>query len=165
MFLHESIYHIGFNMLSLYFVGRPLEMVIGRARFLTIFLVGGVAGDVLAFCLTPLNVPTLGASGAIFAVFGTLIVVARRAGMNLRGMIGILVLNLVFSFSGGLTGTAISWQAHIGGLVAGVLLGLVLVRARGRHGTVLQVASIAAVLVIIVVAVLARTADLGGSLV
>lgn len=159
VFLHESYLHVGLNMLSLYFVGRPIEAALGRVRYLGVFLVGGLAGSAAAYVLADPGEPSLGASGAIFAVFGTLIVVARRVGADLRGMIGILVLNLALSFTGG-----ISWQAHIGGLVAGLLLGLVLVRAPQRHRSLVQAAGFAVVLALVVVAVLARTADLGGSI-
>lgn len=159
IFLHQSVIHIGVNMMSLYFVGRPLEISLGRVRFLAVFFIGGLGGSAAAYVLSP-QAPTIGASGAIFAVFGTLIVVARKVGADLRGMIGILVLNLVLSFSGN-----ISWQAHIGGLVSGLLMGLALVRTRGRHSTLIQAAGVAAVFVIVVVAVVAKTAQLGGSLV
>lgn len=159
VFLHESLLHIGFNMMSLWFIGRPLESALGRARYLGVFVVGGLAGSATAYWLTDPAQPSLGASGAVFALFGTLLVIARSVHADLRSMIGILVLNLVFSFTGG-----ISWQAHVGGLVAGLLLGLVLVRApRGRRAAV-TVGAFVVVLVVLAVAVATRTADLGGSL-
>lgn len=159
IFLHESLIHIGFNMVSLYFVGRPLEIALGRARYLTVFFVGGLAGSVAAYVLAAPDAASLGASGAIFALFGTFLVVARSMGGDLRSMLGILVVNLVFSFTGG-----ISWQAHIGGLVAGLLLGLVLVRAPRAHRVPVTVAAVVVLLAVLAVAVVARTSDLGGSL-
>jgi membrane associated rhomboid family serine protease len=159
IFLHESIVHIGLNMLSLYFVGRPVEAAQGRSRYLAVFFVGGLAGSAAAYLASPRQL-SLGASGAIFAVFGTLIVVARKVGADLRGMIGILAINLFFSFAD----KGISWQAHIGGLVAGLLMGIAFVAAPRRHRTLVQVAGIVVVLAIVIVIVVARTANLGGTL-
>ncbi len=160
VFLHESIIHIGFNMVSLYFVGRPLEVALGRARFLAVFFVGGLAGSVAAYVLAAPDSPSLGASGAIFALFGAFLVVARSIGGDVRSMLGILVVNLVYSFAV----PGISWQAHVGGLVAGLLLGLVLVRAPRAHRVPVTVAAVVVLLAVLAVAVVARTSDLGGSL-
>ena len=102
-----------------------------------------------------------GRPGAIFAVFGALIVLARRVGADLRGMVGLLVLNLALTFFR----PGISWQAHIGGLVAGVLLGFVLGWAPRHRRTLVQVAGFVAVFAVVVVVVVLRTADLGGTLV
>jgi membrane associated rhomboid family serine protease len=140
MFLHFNWYHIGLNMLSLYFVGRPVEQVYGRWRFLLIYFGTGIFGGILL--LTFSDIPALGASGAIFGVFGALGVFLwynRRAfGSAMFGQwIFWLVLNLVFTF--GYSNIAVS--DHIGGLSMGLLLGLLLmpgfwtpVRIRMRRG-------------------------------
>lgn len=131
-FLHASLFHIGGNMLLLYFLGRILEPAIGTPRFLAIYFVSLFAGSLGALIFTPDGL-SLGASGAVFGVLGAGFVIARGRGVeSLASSIGFLiVLNLAISF--GVPG--ISVGAHIGGLVAGVLCaGLVLAGERGMLG-------------------------------
>lgn len=118
-FLHGSIVHIGVNMLSLYWLGRFIELVLKPLRMTIVYFVSlVVSGLSIVYFSTP-NIPTLGASGAIFGLFGALFAIGLKLGDRgrdlVRSNIGILVLNLVFSFSF----PGISWQAHIGGLIAG----------------------------------------------
>lgn len=140
MFLHVNYLHVGLNMLSLYFIGRPVEQVYGRWRFLLIYFGTGIFGGILVLFLS--NAPTLGASGAIFGVFGALGIFLwynRRAfgSAMLSQWIFWLVLNLAFTFGFG----DISVSGHIGGLSMGLILGLLLmpgfwtpVRARLHRG-------------------------------
>lgn len=121
-FLHENLLHIAVNMYSLYVLGRFVEPVLGSARMLLVYFVSLlVAGFSVVYFSNPDSV-TLGASGAIFGVFGALFAVGfkfGRRGMDLvKSMLPILVLNLVFTFAV----PAISWQAHVGGLLAGFIL-------------------------------------------
>lgn len=125
MFLHVSWYHVGLNMLSLYFIGRPVEQVYGRWRYLLIYFGTGIFGGILVLFLS--DAPVLGASGAIFGVFGALGVFLwynRRAfgGAMLSQWIFWLILNLAFTFGFG----DISVSGHIGGLSMGLILGLLL---------------------------------------
>ena len=142
MFLHESIEHIGLNMLSLFFVGVITERIFGGRRYLVIYLVGGLLAGVVQAVATP-SVPSLGASGAIFAIFGAFgafLFLRRRAlGPVANSLIGQwlfwLVLNLVFGFAVPGIGVA----DHIGGLVAGFVLGAIFISAgprSRRSGTV-----------------------------
>lgn len=119
-FLHESIWHIGMNMFSLWFVGRSLEPAIGKTYFAAIYFTALLAGSFGATWFTPIS-PTLGASGAIFGVFGALIMVARARRIPLwqSGLMPILLLNLVFTL--GVPG--VSAGGHAGGLLAGVATG------------------------------------------
>lgn len=119
-FLHESIIHIGFNMFSLWFVGRSLEPAIGRAYFAAIYFTALLAGSFGALLFTP-DVPTLGASGAIFGVFGALIMVARARRIPLwqSGLIPILLFNFVYTLS--VAGVSIG--GHLGGVLAGFATG------------------------------------------
>jgi membrane associated rhomboid family serine protease len=124
MFLHANLIHIAFNMWALWVVGSYLERIMGPVRFLLLYLVAGLAGSVLVLVAGPAYVPTVGASGAIFGVFGALFAWAFLSrgrdfvADQLVRQIGILLLlNLVITF--GWRG-AISWQAHIGGLIGGV---------------------------------------------
>jgi membrane associated rhomboid family serine protease len=120
LFLHSGILHIAFNMWALWIVGGFMEQVVGRTKFVILYFVSGFAGSVLVLVAAP-DVVVVGASGAIFGVFGALAVHAflnRGRDFQSRSLLGnvlfLLVINLVFSFTGG-----ISWQAHIGGLIGG----------------------------------------------
>ena len=119
-FLHESIIHIGFNMLSLWFVGRSLEPAIGKVYFAAIYFTALLAGSFGALLFTP-GAPTLGASGAIFGIFGALIMVARARRIPLwqTGLLPILLINLVYTLS--VTGVSIG--GHLGGVLSGFITG------------------------------------------
>jgi len=138
MFLHANLLHIGLNMLSLYFIGVITERVFGTGRFLIIYFLSGIVGGLAQFGLDIyMNTPgaAVGASGAIFGVFGALgafFLLRRRAlGPAGNALIGQwffwLLINLVFSFSV----PGIAAFDHIGGLAAGLVLGALLL-PRGR---------------------------------
>ncbi len=146
-FLHSpsSLLHIVFNMIALYMVGPYLEAALGRARYLTLYLVSAVGGSVGMVVLAPVLGPgawataAVGASGAVFGLFGAVLVVLRRLGNSAGGIIGVIVINGVLSFV--LPGVA--WQAHLGGLVTGALLGAAYAYApAGRQKTVSVLASV-----------------------
>ncbi|MGW1953623.1 rhomboid family intramembrane serine protease [Streptomyces sp. NPDC001920] len=157
VFTHEAIWHIAFNMLSLWWLGGPLEAALGRARYLTVYLVSGLAGSTLAYLLTSPATATLGASGAVFGLFGATAVLMRRLNQDMRPIIALLAINLILTFSPGFN---ISWQAHIGGLVAGVITGYAMVHAPRRHRALVQYGTSALVLVAVVLLTLLRTAQL-----
>ncbi len=121
-FLHASLFHIGGNMLLLFFLGRILEPGIGTARFLAIYFVSLFAGSLGALLLTPDSL-SFGASGAVFGVLGATFVIARGRGVDaLASSVGILILlNIAFSF--GVAGISIG--AHLGGLAAGFICALI----------------------------------------
>jgi len=122
MFLHSGIFHILFNMWALWVVGGVMEPMIGSARFAGIYFVSGFAGNVVAFAIAPPTTVMVGASTAIFGIFGALFVLglhdrsAWASGM-VRGIGFLLLINLVITF----LFPGISWQGHIGGLIGGVL--------------------------------------------
>ena len=95
-----QIWHIGFNMLALWILGPQLEMVVGRARFLALYLLSALAGSALVFWASPEYQATLGASGAIFGLLGALLVVAYKVGGDVRGILMWLGLNAVITFWG-----------------------------------------------------------------
>jgi membrane associated rhomboid family serine protease len=120
MFLHASLLHIGSNMVSLYFIGPITEQLLGRLRFALVYFVGGIAGNAVSFFFMPSLSQALGASGAISAVFGCLIVVGLRQKILDPGMIAVVVvLNVVIP----LNNSGIDWRAHLGGALAGALIG------------------------------------------
>jgi len=127
-FLHGSDMHIIFNMIALFQVGTFVEMIYGTARMAIIYLLAAIGGGLAVTYLTP-DVVTIGASGAIFGLFGALAVAGFRLGDRGRDIMrqtsGIIVINLIIGFIPGLN---ISYQGHIGGLIAGTLCGLLLYR-------------------------------------
>jgi membrane associated rhomboid family serine protease len=131
-FLHASLWHIGGNMLLLFFLGRILEPGIGTPRFVALYFVSLLAGSFGALLATPDSL-TLGASGAVFGVLAATFVIARGRGVDaLASSVGILILiNLAFSL--GVRG--ISLGAHLGGLAAGFLCALLVIAGeRGMLG-------------------------------
>jgi membrane associated rhomboid family serine protease len=156
MFAHEAIWHIAFNMLSLWWLGGPLEAALGRVRYLALYLVSGLAGSALTYVLASPSSGSLGASGAIFGLFGATAVLMRRLQYDMRPIIALLVINLIFTFGW----SNIAWQAHIGGLVAGVVIGYGMVHAPRERRTLVQYGSCALVLAAVVVMTLLRTAQL-----
>jgi membrane associated rhomboid family serine protease len=121
-FLHGGLIHIGVNMISLWFLGRFIEYALGPWRMLLVYMVSLVASGLGVVYFSAPTVPTIGASGAIFGLFGALFAIGLRLGrpgMDLvRANLGILILNLIITF----TVPAISWQAHVAGLLAGFVL-------------------------------------------
>ncbi|MFE9645266.1 rhomboid family intramembrane serine protease [Streptomyces sp. NPDC006365] len=156
MFLHGSVIHIAFNMLSLWWIGGPLEAALGRARYIALYAISGLAGSGLTYLLAEPNQPSLGASGAIFGLFGATAILMRRLNYDMRPVIALLVINLIFTFGW----SNIAWEAHIGGLVGGVVIGYAMVHApRGRRALI-QYGVCALVLVAVVVMTLIRTGQL-----
>jgi membrane associated rhomboid family serine protease len=129
-FLHDGLFHILVNMLSLYWLGMVLEPAIGSVNFAAVYLASLLAGSFGALLFSP-GVPSVGASGAIFGIFGALIVVAYRRGIPIwqSGLGFVLVLNLVISF----TFRGISIGAHLAGLVAGLIAGLMVIELAERR--------------------------------
>jgi len=146
MFLHASFFHLLINMYSLFFVGSIMEQLIGRWRFLLLYLASGRAGSAGALLLSPLT-PTVGASGAIFGVLGGLFILERRGNIATGGQIaGLIVLNLVITFA---FSSSISVGGHIGGLIGGMILMVALLHF--RRSALYSVAAVAAVAVASVV--------------
>ncbi|GAA2315934.1 rhomboid family intramembrane serine protease [Streptomyces kunmingensis] len=157
MFLHGSYLHIAFNLLSLWWIGGPLEAALGRARYLSLYFVSGLAGSALSYLLADPAQGSLGASGAIFGLFGATAILMRRLNYDLRPLIGLLVINLIFTFNPAFN---ISWQAHIGGLVGGLVVGYAMVHASRERRALVQYGVCALVLVVVLVTVVVRTAQL-----
>ncbi|MFE8017105.1 rhomboid family intramembrane serine protease [Streptomyces antibioticus] len=155
-FAHEATWHFAFNMLSLWWLGGPLEQALGRARYLTLFLVSGLAGSALSYVLASPSTATLGASGAVYGLFGAMAVLMRRLRQDMRPIIALLAINLALTF--GVSG--ISWQAHVGGLVAGVVMSYGMVHAPREHRSLVQFGTCALVLAVVLGATLLRTLQL-----
>lgn len=123
-FLHDGPYHLGFNCFALWLLGRSLEQFLGRVRFVTLYFVAILGGSMGVLLLEP-NALAVGASGGIFGLFGAMAIVQRSIGMSVwaSGLGPILALNLVLTF----VVSRISVGGHIGGLIAGGLVGLIYV--------------------------------------
>ncbi len=133
-FVHAGIWHLVLNMYALYLAGSALEPAIGRTRFAGIYLLSAVAGNTaVALISDPYSqswvTATVGASGAVFGVFGALFVLMRQFDANARSLFIVIVANLVLGF---LPGMNISWESHVGGLLAGGVLMAVLLIGRAQ---------------------------------
>ena len=155
-FLQANLIHIGFNMFALFFLGRILEPGIGTPRFVALYLASLFAGSFGALLLDP-NALTIGASGAVFGIFGATFVIARERRIEgLASSIGIvLLLNLAITFGN----PEISIGGHLGGLAAGVLCALVIVAGErgilGRNRLPLELAAMVAVAVLSIASAIA----------
>ncbi|GAA2847229.1 rhomboid family intramembrane serine protease [Nonomuraea rubra] len=152
-FVHGGVFHILFNCWALYVVGPYLERAFGHVRYAALYLISALGGSVLGLWLDPLGQPTVGASGAIFGLFGAVFVVGRKLNMDVRGIAVLIALNLAITF----LVPGISWTGHVGGLITGSLLAGALAYAPKNSRTLWQVLAIAAVLVLLAVLVLVRT--------
>ncbi len=135
-FLHSSFWHIGLNMLALWMLGRSLEPLLGHGRFVTLYLLSALGGSIGVSLLAP-GIWVVGASGAVFGLLGAILVIGRHIGANITGILIVLAINLAIGF---LPGSSIAWQAHLGGLVTGALIGLIFARTRTRAARSLQIA-------------------------
>jgi membrane associated rhomboid family serine protease len=149
-----------FNMWALVFVGPSLEGLLGRARFLAVYLVSAVGGGVMYYFLALPYYPAVGASGAIFGLFGAWFVVSKRLRLDTRGIVVLIAINLALSF---FFHNIIAWQDHIGGLLTGALLTAAYAYAPRRNRAVIQVLATVAVVALIVVAVVIRNGQLTGA--
>ncbi|MBK0420340.1 rhomboid family intramembrane serine protease [Leucobacter sp. CSA1] len=148
MFTHSVgfLLHILFNMLALWIFGRNLEQMIGRTRFLLLYLfsgVGGALGVMFWVYADPYTIgtPTVGASGAIFGIMAATLVAFRAARVNVTSLAVLIAVNFGIGL---LPGTNVSWQAHLGGMVVGALTMWLLVATRGPRRRSVQIAGLSA---------------------
>jgi membrane associated rhomboid family serine protease len=146
-----------FNMWALVFVGPSLEGLLGRARFLAVYLLSAVGGGVMYYFLAPQNEPAVGASGAIFGLFGAWFVVSKRLRLDTRGIVILIAINLALSF---FLHNIIAWQDHIGGLLTGALLTAAYAYAPRKNRVAVQVFATVVIVALIAVAVVVRNGQL-----
>lgn len=144
-FLHLSITHIALNMVALYFVGLPLERVVGRWRFLVIYFLSLLGGSVAVMLFADPDSGAVGASGAIFGLMGALVAVFLRFRYDLRQVVFVVVINLGITF----VIPGISWQAHVGGLVVGGLAGAAMVYPPAKSRLAWQIGASVGLLVVL----------------
>lgn len=164
-FLHspDFILHIVMNMYALWILGPYLEGLLGRLRFTALYVLSALGGSVGYFLIVPASADpgsgwwtgAVGASGAIFGLFAALVIVNRKLGRDIGGVIGVIAINAVLGF----TVAGIAWQAHLGGLATGALVAALFAAPspRLRRGAV-QVAALVGLAVLLFALVLAKAA-------
>jgi membrane associated rhomboid family serine protease len=152
-FLHLSLVHILFNMWGLWVLGKPLEARLGRVRFGVLYAVSLFAGSTVSYVFANPQGASVGASGAIFGLAGGMIVMAKRMQWNLSWLVGIVALNFLLPF----VVANIDWHAHVGGLVAGMIVTAAFVYPPPRLRVVSAVVVVAVVMAVCVGLVAHRT--------
>ena len=162
-FLHSQgfILHIVLNMYMLWIFGQALEPLLGRLRFLAVYVLSAIGGSVGYLLLTPAYIPgqpvsgVVGASGAIFGLFGAMLVVQRHRGGDTKQLWILSAINGAIGF----LVPQIAWRAHLGGLVTGALCAAVIAYVpRGRRQGLLQLVGLIAVVCVLVAATALRVA-------
>jgi membrane associated rhomboid family serine protease len=151
-FTHVQPWHIGINMLVLWFIGPQLERVLGRVRFLMVYLCSAVVASVFVFWFSAPHSLTVGASGAIFGMLGAMLVIGWKIKADVNVLLIWLAIIGVITF----TIPNVSWQGHLGGFVGGALVAALLVFAPRERRALLQWSGIAGLLVVLLVATLVR---------
>lgn len=151
MFLHAGVIHLALNMWALWVVGRVIEQALGPGRFLGLYLVSGLGGSLAVYLFTGPYL-TVGASGAIFGLFGALFILLRRVGRDASSMLSLIVINVIFTF----LVPGISIAGHLGGLATGTVAALGLAYAPKKNRTLIQYGCLAAIFVVIVVVAVLR---------
>ncbi|MGO3148051.1 MAG: rhomboid family intramembrane serine protease [Leucobacter sp.] len=156
MFTHSVTFlpHILFNMLALFIFGRHLESILGRVRYLVLYLLAGIGGSLgvmLWGYAQPSDIftPTVGASGAIFGVLAATVVAFRAMNTNVTSLVVLLAINFGIGF---MPGANVSWQAHLGGMIVGALATWLIVRTRGprlKRRQIIGLVSLGVVLVLL----------------
>ncbi len=154
-FLHASILHIAFNMYALYLFGPFVEEALGTRRFIVAYVTMAVVASVFVYWLSDPRGFTVGASGAVFGLFGLALVLLVHRKQDVRALLVLLAINALISTQGN-----ISWQGHLGGFVAGLVLGLAVALPPRQRRTLVQVVVLAGVWLAAVAAVALRTATL-----
>lgn len=149
-FLHSTgfLLHIGFNMYALWIIGQALEPLLGRSRFLALYLIAAFGGSVGVLLLSNPLQPVVGASGAVFGLFGAMLIVQRRRGGDVRQLVVLIAINTVLGFAV----SGISWQAHLGGLLAGsAAAAIIAYTPRSRNRSLIQWSGLVALTLLLVV--------------
>jgi membrane associated rhomboid family serine protease len=143
MFIHYGLIHIALNMYTLWYIGRPLERLLGPVRFAALYLICGIGGNVACYLFSPSQL-SAGASTAIFGLFGALFIMLRKLNLNANQLLPIIVINLVITF----TASDISRAGHIGGLITGLAVGYAFAHAPQARRTQIQTGAVVVALII-----------------
>lgn len=157
-FVHTGVTHLLFNMVAIGLIGTNLERVLGRSRYLALFLVSCLTAGTAVYWLSPPAAVTYGASGGVFGLLAAALIVYRKQGYDVTALLVLLAINLFFTFSV----PNISWQGHIGGLVGGLVAAAALAYAPRQRRTLLQVAAFAGLTALCLLLIAVRTLALAG---
>jgi membrane associated rhomboid family serine protease len=157
VFTHVEIWHVAMNMFALFIFGPALEGIIGRARFLAVYLVSGLASSVLVLFLSSQYGSTVGASGALFGLLGALLVMARKARLNSQWLMQNLAIGVVITVVGW---RMISWQGHLGGFLGGVVAAAIVAYAPKANRSLVQWGGLAVLTVVLLGLAALRVATL-----
>ncbi|GAA4678958.1 rhomboid family intramembrane serine protease [Phytohabitans rumicis] len=155
MFIHYGLIHLLLNMWALWVLGRNLEAVLGPVRFLSLYLLAGLGGNVACYLFSPDSL-SAGASTSIFGLFAAFFIILRKLKRDTSAVIGILVVNLVLTFAV----SSISIAGHLGGLVTGAIVGVILAYAPQAKRALIQAAGCGAVLLALAAATALQVAAL-----
>ncbi|MDQ5973287.1 MAG: Rhomboid family intrarane serine protease [Actinomycetota bacterium] len=155
-FLHGSFLHIAFNMYVLFALGPTLERILGHSRYLILYVLAAIGGGVASYVFSDMRTVSVGASGAIFGLMGALVVAGRRLRYDVTQVLVLLGINVVIGF----IASGVDWRAHLGGLVTGALVAAIMVLPSPRHRMAVQVGGILALLGVMAVLVMWRTAQI-----
>jgi rhomboid protease GluP len=123
---HGGLLHLGFNMYALLVLGNPIEEAYGKNKFLIVFFASLIAGSLTSAYFASIYSASVGASGAVFGLFGAMVVVGKRIGADIRSIVVIIGLNFIFGFALG----GVDWRAHLGGLIGGYVTSLLVLKNR-----------------------------------
>lgn len=123
---HAGLMHLGFNMYSLYILGTPIEQAYGRNKFLIVFIISLLTGSLASIFFNASNQSSVGASGAVFGLFGAFLIVGKTIGASVREFVIIIGLNFALGFVLG----GVDWRAHLGGLLGGALTAQLILHRR-----------------------------------
>ncbi|CAB4862769.1 unannotated protein [freshwater metagenome] len=115
--VHAGLLHLGFNMYALMVLGNPLEAAFGKNKLLIIFFFSLLTGSLTSAYFASPSSYSVGASGAVFGLFGAMVIVGNRIGADVRSIYIIIGVNLAIGFALG----GVDWKAHLGGLVGGLI--------------------------------------------
>lgn len=152
-FVHTGVTHLLFNMVAIGLIGTNLERVLGRSRYLSLFLVSCLTAGTAVYWFSPPASVTYGASGGVFGLLAAALVVYRKQGYDVTALLVLLAINLFFTFSI----PNISWQGHLGGLVGGLVAAAALAYAPRARRTMLQVTAFVGLTALCLVLIALRT--------
>jgi membrane associated rhomboid family serine protease len=154
-FLHSGWLHIAFNMYALYLFGPFIERALGTWRFIAAYVTMAVFASVFVFVLTEPSTVTIGASGAVFGLFGMALILLLKAKQDVSTLLVLLAINAFLSLRAN-----ISWQGHLGGFVIGCLLGLAFAYAPRERKQLVQIATFSAIWIGMIATIVVRTGQL-----
>ncbi len=152
-FLHNDLWHLLSNLIVLFLFGPFVERALGTVRYVAAYFTSAVVASAFVYVLTDPFVYTIGASGAVFGLFGMALLLLLRAKEDVRTLLVLLAINAVVS----VTNASISWQGHLGGFVAGVVLGAAFAYAPRDQKKLAQLSAFAILWISVIAAVVLRT--------